>query len=419
MRVAVRLCSAQLVLELCALGILGTPQDIAKISKGTPVCNSFNEHKVPGTLYTGNSSLGNVPILEYKISELTSFDSSFELRTLDPEGIIFLGDIGSVTNWFLLAVQNRHLSVQTGHSKGKVVMSRGPLISDGKWKKVTVKKLQDGVSVFVNGEQRMTVEQSQESIDAEHGDGFLRIAIGASIPNSNIPLTIHPPLDACMRDWEWVKQDSSVLLQDSQTQRCWDTIIPGSFFPGNGVVGFLPEALGNSSVQRSTAGEEDQNWNLLVELTFLPVEDRGVLFAIVDPLRNVSFSVSMNQSTKDLVLHVRDQVFLSTPTPSSLCTGESQFLQLWVSEDQVMLDLEGKMVIRKLDDQDFRFLKAIWGQTGTMVYLGGLPEDESPFHGCLQAKLQGVDVDLDLAEVKSGDVRSHSCPSALHVRDGK
>lgn len=46
-------------------------------------------------------------------------------------------------------------------------------------------------------------------------------------------------------------------------------------------------------------------------------------------------------------------------------------------------------------------------------------DGSSSFRGCLQAKVQGVDVDLDLAQVKNGDIRSYSCPSALDIRDGK
>ncbi|KAJ8362021.1 hypothetical protein AAFF_G00401830 [Aldrovandia affinis] len=414
MRVAGRVLLAQLALELFGLGTLGMPQEISKISKGTPVCYPFNEDMVPLTLYTGNSSLGNVPILEYKISELTSFDSEFELRTLDHEGIIFLGDIGSVTNWFLLAVQNSQLSVQTGHHNGRIVVTAGPLISDGEWKKILVKKEEGGVSISVDGDKIISVKQSQESRDAEFGIGLLTIAIGASTPNSNIALGINTPLDACMRNWDWVKQDSSVLLQDSLTQRCWERIVPGSFFPGNGFVGLLPEVLGNV-----TAEGENNSWALFVELAFRPVEDRGVLFAIVDPHNNVSFSLSLNQPTKELVLHLRDRVFGSRTTPPSLCTGESQFLQLQVREGQVITELGDEKVTRTLEDEDFYHLKAVWSQPGTMVYLGGLPEGVSFFHGCLQTKVQGVAVDLDLAEVKNGDVRSYSCPSALDIRDGK
>ncbi|KAJ8368135.1 hypothetical protein SKAU_G00081630 [Synaphobranchus kaupii] len=360
MRLAFTVCLAHLALEFCVLGTLGKPQDLLKISKGTPVCHPFDEYKVPRTLYTGNSSMGNVPILEYKISELTSFDSKFELRTLDPEGIIFLGDIGGVTNWFLLAVQKSHLSVQTSHGNDRVVVTAGPLISDGQWKKIVVAKREEGVSISVDGDKIITVQQSQESRDAELGDGLLRIAIGASLPNS-VPLGINAPLDACMRDWDWVKQDSSVLLQDSHTQRCWEHIVPGSFFPGNG------------------HREEDSSWALLVELAFRPVEDRGLLFAIVDPQKNVSFSLSLKQPTKELVLHLKDQIFGSSAAPPSLCSGQSQFLQLQVREGQVMTELGEEKVTRKLEDKDFHYLKAVWSQPGTMVYLGGLP-GELPHH---------------------------------------
>ncbi|XP_061073434.1 vitamin K-dependent protein S-like [Conger conger] len=413
MRLALTVCLAQLAVQLCVLGALGIPVDVLRISKDTSVCYPFEEYKDPRTLYTGNSSMGNVPILQYKLTDLTSYESEFELRTLDPEGIIFLGDIGAVTNWFLLAVQKRHLSVQTSHGKDKVIVNAGPLISDGKWKKIAIVKQEMEVSVSVDGEEVVSVRQSQESQEAELGDGFLRIAIGASLSNS-IPLGINVPLDACMRNWNWMNQNSSVLLQDSLTLRCWDNIVPGSFFPGDGHVGFLPETFGNLTTKTG-----NDNWTLSMELAFRPVEDRGVLFAILDPHNNVSFSLSLNPLTKDLVLHLKDQVFGSSSTLPSLCLGESQYLQLQVGAGQVITELGGDKVTRQLEDRDYHYLRAVWNQPGTMVYLGGLPEGASSFHGCLQAKIRGVDVDLDLARVRAGDIHSHSCPSALDIRDRK
>ncbi|KAG7471033.1 hypothetical protein MATL_G00120100 [Megalops atlanticus] len=415
MKAVARIC-VMLMLELCVRRIPGMPHEV-KIGKDTPVCYSFDESKAPHLLYTGHSTVGSVPILEYKISELTSFDSEFELRTLDPEGVIFFGDIGSEFNWFLLAVKKRHLSVQTGHGNDRVIVSAGPVISDGEWKKIVVTKKEGGVSVSVNGDNIVTVQQSQESIHAEAGDGLLRIAIGACTPNSSITLALNPPLDGCMRNWDWVKQDSSVLhrlLQDSQSQRCWEHIVPGSFFPGKASVGFAPQVLWNATVE-----QEKEGWSLTVELAFRPVEDKGVLFAILDPHKNVSFSLSLDQPTKDLVLHLGGQVFGSRSAPPSLCSGESQFLQLQVREGEVVTMLGAEEVMRKLEDKDFQYLKSLWSQPGSMVYLGGLPEGASSFHGCLQAKVQGVDVDVDLAEVKHGDVHSHSCPPALDIRDGK
>ncbi|KAK6295807.1 hypothetical protein J4Q44_G00335200 [Coregonus suidteri] len=78
------------------------------------------------------------------------------------------------------------------------------------------------------------------------GNGVLRISIGDLIPDSGVTLGLNPPLDGCMRSWDWVRQDSSILeqtLHDSKVQRCWEHIAPGSYFPGVGSVGFNP--LGN------------------------------------------------------------------------------------------------------------------------------------------------------------------------------
>ncbi|KAK6296831.1 hypothetical protein J4Q44_G00329730 [Coregonus suidteri] len=155
--------------------------------------------------------------------------------------------MGGQQNYFLLAVVRGNLSIQTSRGDRQILVTSGPKISDGEWKK------------------------------------------------------LNTPLDGCMRNWDWVRQNSSILewtLQDSKN----DYIL----------------------------------------------------------------SLKLNHPSQELMLRLRGTLFWSHSYTQALCS-----------------------------------------------------EGVSSFHGCLQAKIQGVNVDLDLAEVKHGDVRSHSCPAALDVRDGK
>ncbi|CAB1347742.1 unnamed protein product [Coregonus sp. 'balchen'] len=189
--------------------------------------------------------------------------------------------MGGQQNYFLLAVVRGNLSIQTSRGDRQILVTSGPKISDGEWKK------------------------------------------------------LNTPLDGCMRNWDWVRQNSSIL-----------------------------------------------EWTL--------------------------------QDSKELMLRLRGTLFWSHSYTQALCSGESQFLQL-----QLVIGMGVTKATMKLTDWDYELLKRVLSQPGSMVYLGGGPEGVSSFHGCLQAKIQGVNVDLDLAEVKHGDVRSHSCPAALDVRDGK
>ncbi|XP_029628665.1 vitamin K-dependent protein S [Salmo trutta] len=405
------------VVALLTLGIWVHPT-LERTLEPSPECYSFVESRSSHLLYTGNSSVGNVPILEYKVTELTSFDSEFELRTLDPEGVIFFGDIGGQQNYFLLAVIHGNLSVQTSFGDGQVLVTSGPQISDGEWKKIAVMKHEGAVAVRVGSEAAVTVQQSAESQRAEIGNGVLRISIGDLLPDSGVTLGLNPPLDGCMRSWDWVRQDSSILertLQDSEVQRCWEHIAPGSYFTGVGCVGFSSRVLlGNSSAEPDGA-----DWTLSVELALRTVSARGFLFILVDTQNDYILSLKLNHPSQELMLSLRGTLFWSGSYPQTLCSGESQFLQLQVRPGQLVFGMGVTKATMRLTDGDYKLLKRVMSQPGSRVYLGGGPEGLSSFHGCLQAKIQGVNVDLDLAEVKHGDVRSHSCPAALDIRDGK
>ncbi|XP_014069347.1 vitamin K-dependent protein S isoform X3 [Salmo salar] len=291
----------------------------------SPECYSFVESRSSHLLYTGNSSVGNVPILEYKVTELTSFDSEFELRTLDPEGVIFFGDIGGQQNYFLLAVIHGNLSVQTSFGDGQILVTSGPQISDGEWKKIAVMKHEGAVAVRVGSEAAVTVQQSAESQRAEIGNGVLRISIGDLLPDSGVTLGLNPPLDGCMRSWDWVRQDSSILertLQDSEVQRCWEHIAPGSYFTGVGCVGFSSLVLlGNSS--------DGADWTLSVELALRTVSARGFLFILVDTQNDYILSLKLNHPSQRVcpastaVSRLRSRVSTLTLTWQRSNTGMS------------------------------------------------------------------------------------------------
>uniref|UniRef100_A0A8C9RZB1 Laminin G domain-containing protein n=1 Tax=Scleropages formosus TaxID=113540 RepID=A0A8C9RZB1_SCLFO len=377
-------------------------------------CDPSDGGMSPNLLYMGTGSAGGVPVLQYNLSELTSFDSEFEIRTLDPEGIIFFGDIGTERNWFLLAVHQGYLRAQTVHEDNQVIVSTGTVISDGQWKTVQVSKQERGIFVNVGGATAVKMEQSRESQVVELGGGLLRIAIGALMPNGIIDVGLNPALDGCLRNWDWVKQDSSILqhrVQESDAQRCWEHIGPGSFFPGEAVACLPLQGKNNRSY----------DWWIMKGGRLLVI--RGVLFAIVDPQNKTSCDYTLLSDPlyfgQELVLHFRGKVLGSGTLSSNPCSMGSHNLELLVMERQFAMKMGTEQGVMQLDQDDLEHLKSIWSHSGSRLYLGGQPGGSSFFHGCLQVKIQGTVVDVDLAEVKHTGIRSHSCPSTMEIRDQK
>ncbi|XP_066565736.1 vitamin K-dependent protein S isoform X2 [Amia ocellicauda] len=374
------------------------PQDTLKPMEGENICFPYDDSKPSHLLFTGNSSAGPVPIMHFKVSEITSFVSEFELRTFDPEGIIFFGDLGGNRNWFLLALREKLLEIQIQNNVALTTVDGGPIISDGEWRKITVLKEDSSVIVKVADKTVVKVQEPGEQVE------------------------VNPHFDGCLRNWNWVQRDSSLLtqlLQSSETQRCWQNITPGSYFPGQGAAALDAQLF---FMNFTTVGTG--HWRLVLELYFRPVMDSGILFAVVDSQNNVTFSINMDQIEQTFVLTIRGEVFGTRSFPPGLCSGETQFLHLTLADNKLEMILGAEKEMRLVSADSFEALKSVWNQQGTMVYLGGLPDPYAPpstsfFHGCLQMKIQGTLVDLDMATIKHGEIRSHSCPAALDLGDGK
>lgn len=81
--------------------------------------------------------------LEFKtrlfcFSLFCSIKSSFQLRTFDPEGVVFYGDTKNGEDWFVLSLKDGIPLMQI--SKGDILVSvaGGPKLNDGKWHTVSL-----------------------------------------------------------------------------------------------------------------------------------------------------------------------------------------------------------------------------------------------------------------------------------------
>ncbi|XP_033883372.3 vitamin K-dependent protein S-like [Acipenser ruthenus] len=388
--------------------------------KAEDVCVAVDDSKPSNFLYIGNGSSGAIPVLQFKLSEIISFKSQFELRTFDPEGIIFFGDIGGEHNWFILALRKHYLEIQFPNYLSQTAVTGGPFISDGEWKQISIANLNSTIIVTVNKEEVIRNHQPMKNEDVE-GKGVLRIGIGAMFPNSSLKLTLNPPLDGCLRNWDWVRQETPILnrlIESSESQRCWKSVVPGSYFPGYGAAQFESHLfIDNLSMK------ETENWSLTVELSLRPVVANGILFAILDLKNNLSFSIALNDTQQAFTLTFAGKDLGSLRFPPELCSGEFQVQQLILANKQLVFkSLEDEVIWNVADD--FEALQAVWDQPGTTVYLGGLPDWDpaavnSYYHGCMRVKIQGNRVDVDTAKNKYGGIRSHSCPADQQLGVGK
>lgn len=67
------------------------------------------------------------------ISVSCSIKSSFQLRTFDPEGVIFYGDTKNGVDWFVLSLKGGIPLMQIYRSGVYVSVAGGTKLSDGKW----------------------------------------------------------------------------------------------------------------------------------------------------------------------------------------------------------------------------------------------------------------------------------------------
>uniref|UniRef100_A0A5F8HKY0 Laminin G domain-containing protein n=1 Tax=Monodelphis domestica TaxID=13616 RepID=A0A5F8HKY0_MONDO len=71
--------------------------------------------------------------MAFNLSQVTRAISSFELRTWDPEGVIFYGDTNPKDDWFVLGLRGGRLEVQMYNLWARLTVGAGPRLDDGHW----------------------------------------------------------------------------------------------------------------------------------------------------------------------------------------------------------------------------------------------------------------------------------------------
>lgn len=81
-------------------------------------------------------------------SVLCSIKSSFQLRTFDPEGVIFYGDTKKGQDWFVLSLKDGVPLMQICKEGIHVSVAGGTKLNDGEWHTVSFHPFLDMASLM-------------------------------------------------------------------------------------------------------------------------------------------------------------------------------------------------------------------------------------------------------------------------------
>uniref|UniRef100_A0ABI8A7T3 Sex hormone-binding globulin n=1 Tax=Felis catus TaxID=9685 RepID=A0ABI8A7T3_FELCA len=117
--------------------------------------------------------------MTFDFTKIRKTSSSFELRTWDPEGVIFYGDTNPQKDWFVLGLRDGRPEIQMRNHLAQLTVGAGPRLDDGKWHQLV------------------------------------------------------PTLDGCLRRENWLDQQAqtSVSALTSSLRSCAAESQPGTFFP--------------------------------------------------------------------------------------------------------------------------------------------------------------------------------------------
>ncbi|XP_078077605.1 vitamin K-dependent protein S-like [Mustelus asterias] len=389
-----------------------------------PTCVALESSRKSDILNMGELFAG-IPVvyLRFKIPADSRFTAEFNIRTYDPEGVIFYAETNGNSAWFLFAMRDGKLEVQFQNERvPKVTISGGPLINDGTWHTISVEETENSVLVKIALEAVIKINSPGRLFSLANGTTEIKISIGG-LPRQveRILPTMNPRLDGCMRKWSWMNQGSAGIedvIQNIKTKQCYQNVVKGSYFPGRGYAMFPF----NYNLTEDAVG----SWKIKLNLHFRPSKDTGVMFALVAGVK-VPFSLSLTDSNstptvkkQDLILALGNQT-VSRTDGLYLCDGERHSVHLTVTAKDIVWKVDGVTCGNHVNSSELRNQLAMLEQAmqeAVNTTLGGVPAvpfTSTPitasFTGCLDLKLNDEVIDLDEASHKDPNIQSHSCPS--------
>ncbi|KAM6949317.1 sex hormone-binding globulin [Aplochiton taeniatus] len=328
------------------------------------------------------------------LSELRSIKSTFEFRTLDPEGAVFYGDTKDGEDWFVLSLRDGFPEMQIGKADILVSALGGPKLNDGKWHLLGLSSLGKFVVLEVDGSNALVVglesKKTQEDLE-----GQIRLALGGILVNeAKLVNPFRPDLDACIRKGSWLNLNTpweTNLAVD--TSSCYLDIKPGSYFPGSGLASF------NTSAFPIETEESGVKIEILGEFAKM----NGTILSIGSPSGEGPWlTVEVNNNTENVILT------WGKPLSTAALSCKRLVLTLFKNTLKFVLD-ERESVLSS--PESMPDLLTSWRKGVTLVF-GGRQVGGEYLQGCLEKiQIHGKNVDLDTAVVKDTSVSSFSCPA--------
>ncbi|XP_016312357.1 growth arrest-specific protein 6 [Sinocyclocheilus anshuiensis] len=360
------------------------------------------------SLYLGRMFSG-IPVvrLRFRRRVQTGFTAEFDLRTYDPEGVIFFAGGHLNSSWIVLVMHHGKLELQLKYGAVSRVTSSGPQVNDGQWHKISVEEQGRSLIIKIDREAVMKIAVNGDLFTLNKGLHELNLTVGG-IPfrDDGLVSRVNPRLDGCMKDWRWLTgEDTSIqeTIRHNERMQCYAIEDHSAFYPGLGFAYF------NHS--------HGDNQSLSVHVTLRPASSVGVLFALVRQDR-VPFSVSLSdyhpgtlEWTEHVLVSFGDVVVASVPV--NLCDAQTHTLNVTVFGNSSLLQVDEQLTQMELVEN----IDALDLTSSYSTFIGGIPDVSvvstpvSAFYtGCMDVRVNGQLLDVDEAQHKHNDIRSHSCP---------
>ncbi|XP_024910365.1 sex hormone-binding globulin isoform X2 [Cynoglossus semilaevis] len=348
------------------------------------------------TVYLGQYSDIWRPLIRatVNLSDVSSIKSSFQIRTFDPEGVIFYGDTKGGEDWFVLSLKNGIPLMQLSQDHMDVSVAGGPKINDGKWHTLEVSNKEMFVILEVDGSSEVVVgmhsNRTQQAMSGE-----LRLAVGGIlIDKDRLMIQFKPHMDGCLREGKWL--NLSVPWETAgDLWPCYENIQTGSYFPGSGY------AIFNTSVLPQ---ESNERIKIEVEGDFSQMD--GTIFSIKGPWKVVSTLVA-NNDTKTVTFTFGEKKINMKNTLKRVVITFHGFLEVF-QEHPKLTDLG---ITSMTNPEIFSIWKHGHLAIGSLLGEGEGNIGSQFLTGCLKKiQIQGQDLDFDLA-IKQKSVTTHSCPA--------
>ncbi|XP_051560876.1 growth arrest-specific protein 6-like isoform X1 [Myxocyprinus asiaticus] len=337
----------------------------------------------------------------------THFTAEFDLRTFDPEGVIFFAGGHLNSSWIVLVMHHGKLELQLKYGAVSRVTSSGSVVNDGQWHKISVEEQGRSLVIKIDREAVMKIAVNGDLFTLNKGMHELNLTVGG-VPfrEEGLVSKVNPRLDGCMKEWRWLTgEDTSIqeTIRHNERMQCYAIEDHSAFYPGHGFA-FFNQSHGD-------------NQTLSIELKVRAASSMGVLFALVRQ-DSVPFSISLSdyhpvtlEWTEHVLVSFGDVIVSSVAV--NLCDSDTHTVNVTVSGNSTTLEVDG--LISQMESVEN--LDALDLSSSYSTFIGGIPDVSlvsTPvsafFTGCMDVRVNGQLLDVDDAQHKHNDIRSHSCP---------